>query len=122
MLGEELGLLGALLVIGLFIVLGIGMFRVAYNTNDHFVRISTGAIMTWLLGQAFMNIAMVTGLLPVIGVPLPFISAGGSALLMAILAVGVVLSFAREQAHKIQQHANTHLSSPVLKESVQSTE
>lgn len=121
-LGEELGLLGALLVIGLFIVLGIGMFRVAYNTNDHFVRISTGAIMTWLLGQAFMNIAMVTGLLPVIGVPLPFISAGGSALLMAILAVGVVLSFAREQAHKIQQHTNTHLSSPVPKESVQSTE
>ena len=102
-LGEELGLLGALLVIGLFITLGIGMFRVAYNTTDHFVRITTGAIMTWLLGQAFMNIAMVTGLLPVIGVPLPFISAGGSALLMAILAVGVVLSFARQQAQELQR-------------------
>ncbi len=101
-LGEELGLVGALLVIGLFITLGIGMFRVAYNTTDTFVLITTGAIMTWLLGQTFMNIAMVTGLLPIIGVPLPFISSGGSALLMSILAVGVVLSFARHQAQEIQ--------------------
>jgi len=120
-LGEELGLIGALLVLGLFITLGIGMFRVAYNTTDHFVRISTGAIMTWLLGQTFMNIAMVTGLLPVIGVPLPFISAGGSALLMAILAVGVVLSFARQQAQELQDAARQAQTSPVEKESVQST-
>lgn len=121
-LGEELGLLGALLVIGLFVTLGIGMFRVAYNSTDNFVRISTGAIMTWLLGQAFMNIAMVTGILPVIGVPLPFISAGGSALLMAILAVGVVLSFARHQAQEI--HEKSHASGPptARKESVESTQ
>lgn len=117
-LGEELGLLGALLVIGLFVTLGIGMFRVAYNSTDNFVRLSTGAIMTWLLGQAFMNIAMVTGLLPVIGVPLPFISAGGSALLMAILAVGVVLSFARHQAQEIQDKTSTAQRQPVTKESV----
>jgi len=96
-LGEELGLAGTLLVIGLFVALGIGMFRVAYNTTDSFVLISTGAIITWLLGQVIMNIAMVTGLLPIIGVPLPFISAGGSALMMNILATGVVLSFARQQ-------------------------
>lgn len=117
-LGEELGLLGALLVIGLFVTLGIGMFRVAYNTTDNFVRITTGAIMAWLLGQAFMNIAMVTGLLPVIGVPLPFISAGGSALLMSILAVGVVLSFARYQAHEIQEQKSTVQPKPVTEESV----
>lgn len=121
-LGEELGLLGALLVIGLFITLGIGMFRVAYNTTDHFVRITTGAIMTWLLGQTFMNIAMVTGLLPVIGVPLPFISAGGSALLMAILAVGVVLSFARQQAQELQDATRQAQAPPVPEESVQSTQ
>lgn len=120
-LGEELGLLGALLVLGLFVTLGIGMFRVAYNTTDHFVRISTGAIMTWLLGQAFMNIAMVTGLLPVIGVPLPFISAGGSALLMAILAVGVVLSFARHQAQEIQDKAVNTTNPSATKESTQPT-
>lgn len=118
-LGEELGLLGALLVIGLFITLGIGMFRVAYNTNEHFVRIATGAIMTWLLGQAFMNIAMVTGILPVIGVPLPFISAGGSALLMAILAVGVVLSFARHQAQELNDNTANIQGQSASKESVQ---
>lgn len=121
-LGEELGLLGALLVLGLFITLGIGMFRVAYNATDHFVRISTGAIMTWLLGQAFMNIAMVTGLLPVIGVPLPFISAGGSALLMAIFAVGVVLSFARQQAQDLHDATRQSQAPSVTKESVQSTQ
>lgn len=121
-LGEELGLLGALLVIGLFVTLGIGMFRVAYNSTDNFVRLSTGAIMTWLLGQAFMNIAMVTGILPVIGVPLPFISAGGSALLMSILAVGVVLSFARHQAQEIHDQTATVQGPPATKESVQSTQ
>lgn len=99
-LGEELGLVGSLVVLGLFIMLGIGMFRVAYHAKDSFVLISTGAIMTWLLGQTFMNIAMVTGFLPIIGVPLPFISSGGSALLVSILAVGVVLSFARHQAQE----------------------
>lgn len=118
-LGEELGLLGALTVIALFVTLGVGMFRVAYNSSDTFVRITTGAIMTWLLGQAFMNIAMVTGLLPVIGVPLPFISAGGSALLMAILAVGVVLSFARQQAKEIHDDPGADDGS-TIKESVQS--
>jgi len=102
-LGEELGLVGALLVLGLFVALGIGMFRVAYNATDSFVLISTGAIMTWLLSQAFMNIAMVTGLLPIIGVPLPFISAGGSALLMSILAVGLVLSFAKDQTREVSK-------------------
>lgn len=107
-LGEELGLVGALLVLGLFVALGIGMFRVAYNSTDTFVVISTGAIMAWLLGQAGMNIAMVTGFLPIIGVPLPFISAGGSALLMSILAVGVVLSFARHQAEA--RHGSTHVT------------
>src|SRR5699024_9175276 len=102
LLGEVLGWIGALLAIGLFITLGIGMFRVAYNTTDTFVVSTTGASMTWLLGQTFMNIAMFTGLLPIIGVPLPFISSGGSALLMSIVAVGVVLSFARDQAQEIQ--------------------
>ena len=53
--------------------------------------------MVWLLGQATVNMSVVTGLMPVIGVPLPFISYGGSALLMSLCAIGVVLSLAREQ-------------------------
>lgn len=121
-LGEELGLMGALLVLGLFITLGIGMFRVAYNTNDNFVRLATGGIMVWLLGQTFLNIAMVTGVLPVIGVPLPFISAGGSALLMSIVAVGVVLSFARDQARELKETQRDVDGQLATTESVKSTQ
>jgi cell division protein FtsW len=96
-LGEELGLVGALLVIALFAGLAVGMFRVARRTDSLFIRICTGGILAWIVGQAFINISMVTGLLPVIGVPLPFISYGGSALTFVLAAVGVVLAFAREQ-------------------------
>ncbi|MEU3846073.1 putative lipid II flippase FtsW [Micrococcus terreus] len=100
-LGEELGLLGALLVLALFAGLAVGMFRVARRADSLFVRICTGTIMAWIIGQAFVNIAMVTGLLPVIGIPLPFISYGGSALTLVLLAMGVVLSFAREERRAI---------------------
>ena len=100
-LGEELGLVGALLVLVLFAGLAIGMFRVARRAESLFIRICTGAIMAWLVGQAFVNIAMVTGLLPVIGIPLPFISYGGSALTLVLLAVGVVLCFAREERRQV---------------------
>ncbi|MDN6299341.1 MAG: putative lipid II flippase FtsW [Arthrobacter sp.] len=96
-LGEELGLLGTLVVVVLFAILAIAMYRVAARHQDGFVRIATGGIMAWLIGQAFLNIGMVTGLLPVIGVPLPFISSGGSALLLSLMAVGVVLCFARSR-------------------------
>ncbi|MGD6980412.1 putative lipid II flippase FtsW [Citricoccus sp. CH26A] len=96
-LGEELGLVGALLVLTLFAGLAVGMFRVARRTDSVFIRICTGGILAWIVGQAFINISMVTGLLPVIGVPLPFISYGGSSLTFVLAAVGVVLAFAREQ-------------------------
>ncbi len=96
-LGEELGLVGALLVIALFAGLAVGMFRVARRADSVFARICTGGILAWVVGQAFINIAMVTGLLPVIGVPLPFISYGGSALTFVLAGIGVVLAFAREQ-------------------------
>lgn len=102
-LGEELGLAGTLLVIGLFAGLAIGLFRVARRSTSLFVRIATGGILIWIVGQAFINIAMVTGLLPVIGVPLPFISYGGSALTFVLAGVGVVLAFAREQRQEEEE-------------------
>jgi cell division protein FtsW len=104
-LGEELGLVGALLVIALFAGLAVGMFRVGRHADSVFVRVCTGGILAWIVGQAFINIAMVTGLLPVIGVPLPFISYGGSALTFVLAAVGVVLAFAREQRRAVQAQA-----------------
>ncbi len=96
-IGEELGLLGTIVVLLLFAILGIAIFRVVIRQTDPFQRTLAGSIMVWLLGQASMNMAVVTQLLPVIGVPLPFISYGGSALLMSLCGVGVVLSLARAQ-------------------------
>jgi len=101
-LGEELGLLGTIFVIVLYAMLAVAMYRIAVRTGTIFGRVAISGIMAWLIGQAFINIGMVTGLLPVIGVPLPFISSGGSALLAAFLGVGVVLSFAREQRVRLQ--------------------
>ncbi|NTW38966.1 MAG: putative lipid II flippase FtsW [Cellulomonadaceae bacterium] len=96
-LGEELGLLGTVLVLALFGVLAVAMTRVIRRHTDPFVQITTAAISAWILGQALVNIAVVIGLLPVIGVPLPLVSAGGSALITTMVALGVVVSFARSE-------------------------
>ena len=95
-IGEELGLVGALLVLALFVTLAV--VRIMRRTKDDFSRIVTGGVLAWIVGQAFVNIAVVLGLLPVLGVPLPFISSGGSALIAVLLAIGVVLSIARANA------------------------
>ncbi len=94
-IGEELGLLGALLVLALFVVLAIAFVRIIRASNDPVARITVSAVMAWILVQAFVNIAVVLGLLPVLGVPLPLISAGGSALVTTLFAIGIVLSYAR---------------------------
>lgn len=96
-LGEELGLIGTLLVLGLFVLLALAMVRLIGRHPDPFVRVTTGAILCWIIGQAMVNIAVVIGLLPVIGVPLPLVSAGGSALIMTMAALGVVIAFARSE-------------------------
>ncbi|MBG6192094.1 cell division protein FtsW [Arthrobacter sp. CAN_A212] len=95
-IGEEFGLVGTLVVVALFGILAVATIRVARRYTDPFVRILLGSILVWLIGQAFVNIGMVTGVLPVIGVPLPFISYGGSALTFTLAAVGVLLAFARK--------------------------
>lgn len=96
-IGEELGLIGAIVVLVLYVLMAIAFARILRGMSDPFARIVTGAVMVWVVGQAMVNIAVVLGLLPVLGVPLPLISAGGSALIATLLAIGVVLSFARSQ-------------------------
>ena len=96
-LGEEFGLAGTLGVLFLFAVLALVMFRMITRTDDVFRQITIAGIASWILGQAFVNMMVVTGLMPVIGVPLPFISSGGSALLASMTALGVLLSFARSE-------------------------
>lgn len=96
-IGEELGLVGTLAIVVLFIVLIVSMYRVAHRSQSLFVRVLTSGVIAWIGGQAFVNMAMVTGLLPVIGLTLPFISYGGSSLLTCLCAVGLVLNAARDQ-------------------------
>lgn len=96
-LGEELGLLGTLLVVALFGVLAVATTRVVRRSTDPFVQIAAGAISAWVLGQAIINMCVVLGLMPVIGVPLPLVSAGGSALIATLGAMGVMLAFARSE-------------------------
>jgi cell division protein FtsW len=92
-IGEELGMIGALVVIGLFVVLTVAFLRIIRKANDPLVRIATGGIMVWIVGEAFINIGVVLGVLPVLGVPLPLLSNGGTALITTLAAIGVVLSF-----------------------------
>lgn len=101
-IGEELGLIGALLVIVLFIVLTVVMLRVVSRARDRFGRAVAGGILVWIVGQAFVNIGVVIRVFPVLGVPLPLISSGGTALIACLVAIGVVISIARDGA---QYHA-----------------
>lgn len=96
-LGEELGLVGTLLVISLFLVLAYAGIRVARETKDPFVRYCTFGIVVWLLCQMIINVGMVLALLPVIGIPLPLVSYGGSSLLPTLAALGLVIGFARRE-------------------------
>lgn len=93
--GEELGLIGCLVVLALFTFFAVGAFHIIRKTDDPFVRVAAGGITVWLLGQALINIGVVIGILPVMGVPLPFMSQGGTSLLAVLLACGVLLAFAR---------------------------
>jgi len=96
-LGEELGLVGTLLVIGLFLTISYAALRVARRTRDPFVRYMTFGIVVWILGQTMINIGMVLALLPVIGIPLPLVSYGGSALVPSLVALGMLVGFARRE-------------------------
>ena len=95
-LGEELGLFGVLLVIGLLALLGRSGFQIALKSDKLFNRIVAAGITSWFLVQGVVNIMVVMNLLPVLGVPLPFISSGGSALMANLLAVAVLLICARD--------------------------
>jgi cell division protein FtsW len=93
--GEELGLFGAVGLILLFLALGVILIRLIREFPQPLTRVLIGGVFVWIIGQAFVNIAVVLNLLPVLGVPLPFISSGGSALLANFLAIGVVFSCVR---------------------------
>jgi cell division protein FtsW len=97
-IGEELGLIGALLVVALFLALGLVMFNIARLQTDPFNRNMVVGVMFWIVIQAFINMGVVVGLFPVLGVTLPLISAGGSSMIASLMAIGVVLAVERDRA------------------------
>jgi cell division protein FtsW len=98
--GQEFGLLGAVIVIALFGALAYSGVRVALAAPDTFGALLAAGITGWLCIQAFINIAVVVTLIPITGITLPFLSAGGSSLIICFAAVGILLSISRETIEK----------------------
>jgi cell division protein FtsW len=98
--GEEFGLLGAGLVIVLFLAIGYLGIRTSLGAPDTFGAMLAAGITAWICLQAFINIGVVVALIPVTGIPLPFVSAGGSSLIISFAAVGILLSISRETVEK----------------------
>jgi cell division protein FtsW len=99
-IGEEFGLIGATVVIALFVLLAYAGIRVALGAPDTFGALLAAGITAWLCIQAFINIAVVVTLVPITGITLPFISAGGSSLIISFAAIGILLSISRETVEK----------------------
>ena len=96
-LGEELGLIGTLCVTFLYGGLAYAGLRIARRVDDTFMRLAAGGATAWIVGQALVNMGAVIGLLPITGVPLPLISEGLSSLLVTMVALGMLMSFAKRE-------------------------
>jgi cell division protein FtsW len=93
--GEELGLIGCLLVVGLFAALAYRGFQIALEAADDFGTVLAAGLTCWLIFQALINVAVTTNTLPFTGIPLPFISYGGSSLAVSMTGVGLLLGISR---------------------------
>src|SRR6516164_1601553 len=96
-LGEELGLVGTLCVSLLYGGLAFAGLRIARRVDDTFIRLAAAGATVWIVGQAIVNISAVIGLLPITGVPLPLISSGLSSLIVTMVALGMLMAFARRE-------------------------
>ncbi|MFD8247502.1 putative lipid II flippase FtsW [Nocardia sp. NPDC059691] len=100
-IGEELGFLGCALVLGLFALFVYTGLRIASRSADPFLRLLTASATTWIAGQAMINIGYVVGLLPVTGLQLPLVSAGGSSLAITLLMFGLIANAARHEPEAV---------------------
>ena len=96
-IAEELGFIGACFIIAVFLVIVWRGFYIALNSKDAFGKLLAGGITTFLAAQVFINLAAQTALLPLTGIPLPFISYGGSALIINLSAIGILINIARQR-------------------------
>lgn len=101
-IGEELGFLGTFIIIFLYIAFALRGYRIAYYSPDSFSKLLVFGIITMITAQSFMNIASITGVFPLTGVPLVFMSQGGSAMLLSIGLMGIILNISQYQT-KIQK-------------------
>lgn len=102
-IGEEMGFMGAMAVLTLFGLWGLRAWRVARRAPDLFGQLLGAGIVCWILYQALFNVAVAVGLLPTKGLPLPFVSFGGSSVVMTLSAVGILLNISHQsQMQKIQ--------------------
>ncbi|MDP1834081.1 MAG: putative lipid II flippase FtsW [Candidatus Moranbacteria bacterium] len=95
-IGEELGILGESVLIFLFIALAMRGFKIAKNAPDVFGRLTAVGIVSWIIFQAFINIAAISGLIPLTGIPLPFISYGGTSIVFLLAGVGILLNISKQ--------------------------
>lgn len=96
-IGEEFGFLGALFLLAILVALAVTLVRMMRTYTQPFTQTLIAGVLMWFVGQALVNIGVVLGLLPVLGVPLPMVSAGGSGILANLLAIGVVVSSVRHE-------------------------
>ena len=94
-IGEEFGFIGSIFVIGIFLILFLRILKMAHNTKDEFLSLVTMGILSVYLIHFIINMGMVVGILPVIGIPLPFISYGGSSLLVNMFMLGILANIYR---------------------------
>lgn len=107
-IGEELGLVGCALVLGLFALLAYRGFRAGRHAPEPFGALLAGGITCWLVAQALVNVGSVVDAIPFTGVPLPFVSFGGSSLVTSLAAVGVLLNISRAAGERSRgRHADT---------------
>ncbi len=109
-IGEELGVIGTLVIVGLFALLAVVGIRIARRSPDRFGMLLVGGVTCWVVGQAVVNMGTVVGLMPVTGVPLPFISYGGSSLVVMMIAMGMVFNVAGQSVGERSRGAGSHRS------------
>jgi len=97
-IGEELGMVGAMFLVILFVFFAIRGLRIAKNAPDRFSKLVACGIVSWIIFQAFINIAAICGLIPLTGIPLPFISYGGTSIIFLMVGVGILLNISKYSA------------------------
>jgi cell division protein FtsW len=117
-IGEELGLIGCFFLLMLFCTLGIRGYRIAKRAPDTFGALIAVGITTWLIFQAMFNIGGVVTAIPFTGIPMPFISYGGSSLVVSMIAVGILLNISRQtvQPRELSGEQAEHVGRPLHQE------